>query len=505
MPRIPIPLVGGSSYAGYSAQQSGRTVNLYPVMNGSDAKAPMALHHVPGFSGLIDVSDSFPSGTGTISVRGMHRVGYNRLFFVANQRVYEYTAEGTLTLWANLATFSGRVGISDNNGYLVIGDNSYWTIDLNAAAPVTPAPVLNSGAEQLLGNFPRWVDGYTLYPHRNASSFSWSALDDPTTVNGLDFATAEGDPDNINNLIVSNRELVFLGGRSTEFWGNSGDNANPFQRIGGGFQSYGIACRHSAVEAGGFVVFVGRHTDGEGQVVAMGTAGTAPQRISTPAVERDVASVLQEQLQESVSGFFYEDNGARFYVLNLPATEGFASRKAQPSKTWVYDFTTQAWHERAFKNPVTGLNERIKADHHALWLGKHVVSTYDDAAMLQMNLDTYTDVGGVPLVKFRESAGPVSMQGKRFKVQRLGIEMQVGVGLDGDVQGSDPRLMVQHRWGHGAWSNEINRDIGRLGAGKTTVHFGQMGMGQDFMLRASVSDPVPVVITGAWADVEVAA
>jgi hypothetical protein len=48
----------------------------------------------------------------------------NRLFVVAGTKVYEVTSAsfGTPTLRGVLAPSSGRVGMSDNNGKLIIGD-----------------------------------------------------------------------------------------------------------------------------------------------------------------------------------------------------------------------------------------------------------------------------------------------------------------------------------------------------------------------------------------------
>lgn len=504
--RVPVPIIGPSSKARSGAQQSGRTVNLYPIINDPDAKAVVALHHVPGNLVVIDISERF--GGAATSIRGFHRMG-ERLFKVANEKIFEAIDldNNTLTEWASLTTFSNRVGMSDNSGILIVGDDTGF-YGLNTANG-SLTQVLNEGEEPILGWDSGWVDGYTIYVARNSSRFHYSAINDPLTVNGLDYATAEGDPDVIKKLIVSNRELVFLGGKSVEFWRNTGGADNAFERIIGGFQPYGCACRHSAVEFNGTVVFVGRHQHGEGQVVRLGSAGVRPVRMSNAAVEAALAGVLQDGLQEQVTAFTYEDNGHSFYVLNLPATPGLpnGNRKGQPSQTWVFDDTTTMWHERAHLNPRTGLLERAKADHHVLWRdprgqGKHLTSRYDDAAIYWQNLDFYRD-NVDPLLKERESAGPLNMDGRDFAVKKLIVEMEVGVGRDGGVQGSDPILMMHYRWGLGAWSDQVDRHIGKIGEGKTTIEFGPCGRGRDFSVRLAVSDPVRVVFTGAWADVEV--
>jgi hypothetical protein len=114
--RIPIGLVGPSNRAGSIAQQSGRRINLYMEANDQDAKAQVALHSAPGIETWWDLT-----ADGTI--RGQHRMG-NRLFVVAGTKVYEVTSAsfGTPTLRGVLASSSGRVGMSDNDGKLVIGD-----------------------------------------------------------------------------------------------------------------------------------------------------------------------------------------------------------------------------------------------------------------------------------------------------------------------------------------------------------------------------------------------
>jgi hypothetical protein len=73
--------------------------------------------------------------------------------------------------------------------------------------------------------------------------------------------------------------------------------------------------------------------------------------------------------------------------------------------------------------------------------------------------------------------------------------MERGVGRDGGVQGSEPKVMMQSRWGTGRWSNEVVRDIGKIGEGvRSVIQFGPCGRGEFLSLRFSVSDPVSVTL-----------
>jgi hypothetical protein len=76
--------------------------------------------------------------------------------------------------------------------------------------------------------------------------------------------------------------------------------------------------------------------------------------------------------------------------------------------------------------------------------------------------------------------------------------METGVGLDGGVQGSDPKAMLQ--WsddgGH-SWSNERWAGVGKIGKAKKRVIWRRLGSSRDRVYRVMISDPVKVVLIGA--------
>lgn len=484
--RIPVGLVGPSNRAGSIAQQSGRRINLYMETNDADAKAQIALHSGPGIETWGDLSADG-------DIRGQHRMG-DRLFVMAGQKLYEITSGsfGTPTLKGVFASTSGRVGISDNNGKLIIGDGLFWLIDPDSGV-TTPAAILDDGAEQLTGTFSVWIDSYTVYFLADAATpgrYRYSAVNDPATINGEDFMTAEGDPDQTVWAGNLNRQLVMLGERSAQFAYDSGGSDNAFQPVSGAFQHVGCLCRWTAQIYAGTVVFVGANDDGAGTVFSIAQQGATADEISSPAVASAIREALKTSDPETFTAYTYDEAGHSFYVLNLPTV------------TWVFE-KGMGWHERARLSPDTGLLERIRQDYSVYWKGKHRCGAYDSGQVYTQSKDIYSDDGD-PLLRRVETAH-VDANGDRMVFNRLFIDMQVGVGLDGEGTGTDPTVMLQYSDDGGrSYNNEaLIGSMGAIGATQTRVQFDRLGMARDRVFRISVSDPVPVVMLAAWADVTV--
>lgn len=506
MARVPVPLIGPSSKARFEDQQSGETINLYPETNDADAKAVIALHAVPGFFRVADLTETI---TGDPAIRGFHIMG-GRFFAVIAEKVCEITFPADLTAFtaplilATLSTFTGRVCISDNNGKLIIGDGTgFFVLDLDTHALT---PVLNENTDIIRGTFSRWIDGYTLYFERGSSRYYYSAINDAATVEGLNYFSAEGNPDNTIAAIVTNREVIIAGTDSLEGHFNSGGADNAFERRAGAYQDIGCAARWSLVACDNACAMVARNANGQGQVVRISSAGAAPLVISTPAVEHDIAKVLfstldRADLTEQITAFSYDESGHRFYVLNLPAVGATVNSPAQSSRTWVYDFVTGLWHKRGYTNSATGLFERILADHHVMWRGRHYVGAYNVAHILEMSHDYYRD-NTLPLIKWRETAGPMSFQGRRWSLNRLEIQGNTGHGRDGGVQGSDPQVMVQFCW-DGVWSAPVPRGWGKIGERNARAVWDRCGSGYELVMRVYCSEPIQFALTAGLADVTV--
>ena len=87
---------------------------------------------------------------------------------------------------------------------------------------------------------------------------------------------------------------------------------------------------------------------------------------------------------------------------------------------------------------------------------------------------------------------------KRLFHHELELLMEVGVGLEGSGQGSDPQIMLQFSEDQGrTWSSERWKRLGGRGEYRVEVIWNQLGSSRERVYRVAVSDPVSVVFTGA--------
>jgi hypothetical protein len=178
-----------------------------------------------------------------------------------------------------------------------------------------------------------------------------------------------------------------------------------------------------------------------------------------------------------------------FYVLNFPTA----------NRTWVYDASTNAWHERAGWN--NGEFTRHRSNTQCNYQGNIVVGDFENANIYIFDLETYADNGQIQrwLRSWRAlSTGQNDL--KRSAQHNLQLDIESGVGLNLG-QGSDPEVML--RWsddgGH-TWSSEHWAKVGKIGEYGKRVIWRRLGMTEkirDRVYEVSMTDPVKTAIMGA--------
>jgi hypothetical protein len=302
-----------------------RCVNLYPQMDESGTGKNIAsLLGTPGLR-LFATLDA-----GLHPVRGMLTTSKDgRLFAVTSTTLWEVMADGTTSNRGTLNSSAGYVGIADNGSQLMLvdGPNGY-TYDLSANTLTQIADFEANGG----GGTVTFLDGFFIFSRPNSQVF---VITQPysTTIDWTMFASAESSPDGLM-VALADKELLWLfGTNSVEVWYDSGDATFPFQRTQGGVIQFGLAAARSPVRLANTIAWLGKNEQGQG-IVYMAN-GLAPQRISTHAIEQDLATY---STIADATGYSYQQDGHEFYVLNFPSG----------GKTWVYDASTQLWHERAY-------------------------------------------------------------------------------------------------------------------------------------------------------------
>lgn len=462
--RIPLAI---NSYQSRSLTLSAqRLVNLYPEVSPPDAKMPLVLFGTPGLK-LFATCGSGP-------IRAMHNFS-GTLCAVSDDDFYTITSAGTETNQGTVGSVtSSDVYMADNGSQLMIvagpaTDEAYmW----NGAALASIVDVDYPGAETVA-----FIDGYHVITKPDTDEFYWSALRDCTSWDGADYATAEGDPDDLVGLFVDHREIWLFGKETTEIWYNDG---SPFSRVSGAFIERGCAAKGTVAKADNSVFWLG--DDG----IVYRADGYAPLRISTHAIEYALGTSADLSIARA---FTYAQEGHTFYVLTVSDVG-----------TFVFDAATALWHERDSRNATDGESlGRWRADCGVFCYDKVLVGDYANGNIYELDLDTYTD-NTTEITRVATSA-PIHAQGKVASMSQLEIEIESGVGLTtGD--GSDPQAVLD--WsddGGKTWSNELWTDMGAIGAYGQRAMWRKLGAFRQRVLRVTISDPVKVAIIAANAEV----
>ena len=242
----------------------------------------------------------------------------------------------------------------------------------------------------------------------------------------------------------------------------------------GGFIENGCLSAFSVAKIDGIVFWLGRNSNGQGVVYA--AQGANHQRISTHAIESKIATF---QNVESARAYTYQIGGHSFYLINFEET------------TFVYDLSTKMWHERMFTND--GELERHRGETLVFFpdFGHHIVGDYENAKLYYLDSETYAD-DDAPLTRMRVFPH-VSNGLKNIFVERLQLDMETGVGLDGAItnQGYDPQVMMRFSddGGH-TWSNEMWVSAGKIGEYKKRCIWRRLGRSRDRIFEIKMTDPV---------------
>ena len=465
------PFVGASYTARSKAFDSQRCVNLYPEVSESGpapSKSVLALIGTPGLALWAALAGG--------GVRGLFRFSAAQAVAVVGGNVYLLTTAGAATLIGTIGTGTGPVSMASNGSVVMLVDGSptAWVITPASNTLAALADAEFTGADVVY-----FLDGYFVFNQAGTGRFQITGLYG-TTVDGLDFATAEGAPDLLVSLLVDHRELWLFGETTTEVWFNSGNVDFPFERIQGAFIEHGCAAKFSPGKLDNTVYWLA--ADDNGQGVVLRASGYQPQRVSTHALEFAIAGY--ERIDDAVA-WVYQQEGHSFYVLNFPTA----------SKTWVFDAATGLWHERAWRD-TNGILQRHRGQCHMAFGGQNLVGDWETGNIYRLDLDVYTDNGAaIPRIR---SCPHLAADGRWQFFNALQVDMEAGVGLDGAGQGTDPQAAL--RWsddGGFSWAGERWAPIGAIGQKRRRVRWRRLGKSRDRVFELTITDPVKVVIVGA--------
>src|SRR4029077_9985911 len=245
-----------------------------------------------------------------------------------------------------------------------------------------------------------------------------------------DFANKEAYSDLLVVAVVAKRLVYLFGERTTEVWYDAGATdigagSFPFAAMQSEvFIDHGCVAKYSPAVYDNTVFWLTR--DRQGQGIVMMVAGYQTKRVSTYAIEAEIAGY--ERISDAI-GFTYHLAGHSFYVLTLPHAD----------KTWSYAIPTGLWHEWCWID-TNGDEHRHRAN--CFWpvndIG--VVGDWQNGNLYALDQTVFTD-NGQPIKRVRSFPHTLN-DGKRIFYRQFLADMETGWAPE-MIAGSDTRLLAQ--------------------------------------------------------------
>jgi len=359
------PILGGTYVARSVNAADSRMVNLFPEAVSEGGKEPAFLNRAPGLKLLANMGDG--------PIRGLWQFGgYG--YAVSGEVLYKIDSIWNVSPIGTVAGSSGPVSMSDNGTQLFIACNG-------------PSFIYNSLTLQFKQiddpDFPGavtvgYLDGYFVFNEPNSQRLWITSLQDGTSIDPLDFASAEGSPDGLVSILVDHREAWLFGTNSVEVWYDSGAADFPLSPVQGAFNEVGCIAAFSVAKLDNGIFWLG--ADARGRGIVYRANGYTAQRVSTHAVEWQIQQY--GNLSDAIA-YTYQQDGHSFYVLIFPSA----------NTTWVFDVATSLWHERAAF--INGSFTRHRSNCQMSFSNEVVVGDHELGNIYAFDLDVFSDNGEV--------------------------------------------------------------------------------------------------------------
>lgn len=457
----PINITGPSYQHKARSQSVQRTVGLFPeILDTQAGKSKFILNSFPGLK-------LFGAGTG--KDRGMleHK---GVLYKVSGTTLYSVDASGTHT---SLGTIPGTgrcilEGIGDN--VVIVSNGSAYQYD-GAVTQITDVDLETPNSCAHLNN-------QMIYDGDNGR-FGVSDVGDATSINGLNYGTAESNADNLLRVYTFSQLLFLFGEKTTEQWYNSGVGNPPFDRIEGGIIPVGLAAIHSVSNNDKALYFLG--DDNKVHRIP------GNENVSTIGLTHEIESYL---VIDDAIGYCFTFENQNFYMLIFPSE----------NRSWCYSETSGQWFEP---------NEsKYIGNSHAYAYRKNLIADNSNGNIYELDVETY-DENGTNIERWRDS-GPISgvllgNPGKRIELNRFELIMEVGAGeLPSTADNREnPYVMLSLSTDGGkTFGTERWGQLGKMGE-YVKVEWPALGSFYEAIIRIKFSDPNYYSIHSAAADIEV--
>ncbi|WOF74135.1 hypothetical protein QMT40_001782 [Parvibaculaceae bacterium PLY_AMNH_Bact1] len=420
------------------------------------------------FPGLIPFADV--GGNGRIY---LSELGGDMIAATSKGQVYQVDRSGNVT---------NKTGVPVSGGRRVIFAQSDRELTMAAGGPIIR--LRGEKTELLSEDAPHathvgWIDGYLVAAEPNSGRFFNSEGGDISKWNPLDVFSADGNPDDVNSLMITPfREMMIGGANSVEQFERNLTGSVPFFRrwaVGEGVKlPYGMIFADNAVWTMNSLTEFVRFS---GQV--------------SVAQSAEIGRLLEkvDDWSDAWIGGFPDKPlhtlGQKFILLQLPhATTPYGTKGI----TLVLDYRAKRWFTLYGWDEQNGVPARWPGwSHWTIW-GRVFVG--GEGKIYELSDTAYTLDGKTQrwLVRTGHAAS-----GSLLQVQNL--RLRVRRGFSGNT--SSPEIGVRCSRDGKPFGNWVQRSLGKAGQTAPFIEFGQFGSAGSFQFEISTSDDCPVDLMGA--------
>lgn len=469
-----------------------------------NSKAAYYLLKIPGMKRLGAV-DAVNKG----ACRVLITTGLGRTFGVFGNAFCEIDQNGGKLQIGTLYSKSGQIQAAENGRQMILVDgNAGYIFDFattsfnpildeffpgNAEGTSAPTHVVYNDTRFIVNNVGT-NEYYYSNPYYQYNADNSSASYDPAVFNGYWNPIQSGrkfaQADNIVGLSTAQNYVWLFGYSSCEVHYDTGNyNGQLYARYDGAIINVGCHAPQSIANLANNVFWLG--TDKTGILGVFTNDGMQPRRISKRGIEQIIESM---SVYEDAIGWTYSHAGHSFYNIYFPTA----------SKSFVFDLTTDSWHERTFLDKSDGKLYAHKALYATANFNKVIIGHNSHSTIFEFDANYYqndnAEDAGVNYIKCIKTT-PINFQNGVFvRYNAVQPILQQGVGLavnNIDGVGTDPLVWIA--WSDDAgrsWSSEFSAPMGKLGEYNKRSRILTAGLSRNRVWRIAITDPVQVILVG---------
>ena len=449
------------------------TINLYPVEGGPNGREAIISLRTGGSVLLVDL--------GGYEIRNLTTLG-DYTYVVVDNRVVRLsinpaTFAVTQTSIGTIGSLTGKVYTAINPTQIMFVDGTatgyIYTVATEDFSAIVDSDFL--GADSVV-----FIDGYFFCNKPNSGQFFCSGLNDGTSWDALDIATAESSPDNLVSVATSKSELWLIGSESTEIWYNAANASGmPFSPRDGLAVKIGCGAKESIVNINDTLIWL----DNRGYIVQATVSDFLRNNNSgydLPAIASEAltAEILSYTNRADAIACSYNYRGHLMYQITFPTA----------NKTWVYDLNTKLWHQRTYFDPYYGEGIHL-GQHYAQSGSLHLMGGLASGKVYLISPDYYDDAGQAIYCSLTTAVN--NSEFSLLGVDAIEIRCETGRAAQTGL-GSDPQIVLQYSVdGAHTWSYDLPESLGVVGEYAHPIRWNRLGYGREWVFKFTVVEPIP--------------